>query len=181
MKRDWRILIANPSRSCFVSEFVPLARWDNMTSLALFEPRAISSHSWRNSEWQRSTEEYLVIVFIDYPRCTTRSSGSDWTLEITPLRGLTLSCPSHPPQDREDTLNSNIPMHLGLLSRFLSTSGFPGDRRGLPIAYGINRVPHRGREMLSDQSDQQSRIGLLISRVRSEWSASPTYGPADTW
>jgi len=32
---------------------------------------------------------------------------------------------------------------MGLLSRSLSTSGFPGDRRGLPVAYGINQVPHR--------------------------------------
>jgi len=46
------------------------------------------------------------------------------------------------------------PSRMGLLSRSLSTSGFPGDRRGLPVAYGINRVPHRAREMLSDQSDQ---------------------------
>ena len=51
----------------------------------------------------------------------------------------------------------HTPSRLGLLSRSLSTSGFPGDRKGLPVVYGINRVTHRVREMLSDHSDQSDQ------------------------
>ena len=68
--------------------------------------------------------------------------------------------------DRRRANMTNIPMHLGLLGRSLSTRGFLGDRRYLPLAYGINRVPIYIRVISNDMK------GLLISRVRSEWRAA---------
>jgi len=57
----------------------------------------------------KASQKAIIVSLLIAPgsRCTTRSRDLTEHLSCDPLRILTCSCPSHPPQDREDTKESN--------------------------------------------------------------------------